>query len=310
MSADVSPDRWEIDRPVFVIGTGRCGSTIVFEALTLHEHLGWLSNYNERFPTLEIASLAPRVYSLPLDLPRGEKPQFRQGRTPLNKLLPKPSECYPKWQVMCGRKFRYHYLLGVEATPQERRRTRRAVAWLQTLQAKPRFAAKITGPARIGYLRSIFPDARFLHVIRDGRAVVNSWLNVGFWKEGGGYHTPRWQGGLPEGWEEEWARYDRHPAALAALQYRAIIERSRQERSELLEEDQYLEIAYESFVANPIETTGTVLGFMDLPPSPRVDAYVGHPGRYRSMNTKYLEAFSKDELAMLDAILAGVGPPP
>ena len=60
-------ERSETDKPIFVIGTGRCGSTIVFEALALHEKLGWFSNYNDRFPNLEFVSLAPRIYNLPLN---------------------------------------------------------------------------------------------------------------------------------------------------------------------------------------------------------------------------------------------------
>ena len=85
-------DKLAINKPIFVIGTGRCGSTIVFEALVLHEQLGWLSQYNDRFPRLELASLAPIIYNLPLHLPRGEKQQFQQGRSRLNKFLPKPAE--------------------------------------------------------------------------------------------------------------------------------------------------------------------------------------------------------------------------
>ena len=33
---------------------------------------------------------------------------------------------------------------------------------------KTRFSAKLTGPSRINYLKSIFPRAKFMHMIRDG----------------------------------------------------------------------------------------------------------------------------------------------
>ncbi len=294
--------------PIFIIGTGRCGSTIVFEALALHEQLGWFSSYNDRFPRLEIASLAPAVYNLPLRLPRGEKPQFQQGRSPLNKLLPKPSECYNKWEVMCGRKFRDDFLLDTRATEEERNRVRRAVSILLKLQRKTRFAAKITGPARITYLSSIFPDAKFVHVTRDGRAVVNSWLNVDFWQNAGAFDKPFWKNGLPGNWYEEWVSYGKSPAALAAMQYRTIIELSRQEKTQLAQ-DQYIEIAYESFVADPLKTLTDILRFLGLPQSPRIDSYARAPGRYESMDRKYLDAFSHAELAMLDKILGTVAQP-
>jgi hypothetical protein len=300
-------DTFIIDRPIFVIGTGRCGSTIVFEALTLHDQLGWLSNYNARFPRLEFASLAPRIYDLPLRLPRGEKRQFRQGRSLLNRFLPKPEECYDKWEAMCGRKFRDDYLRGVRATRQEEERVRHAVTKALRYQNKTRFAAKITGPSRMTYLSSIFPDAQFVHVIRDGRAVVNSWLNVDFWQSAGAFDRPFWKNGLAENWQEEWARYNQRPAALAAMQYRTIIELSRQEKAQLAN-DQYIEITYEDFVRDPVGAMSQIFEFLALDPSPRVEGYLAKPGRYKSMDRKYLEAFSLEDLLMLDAILGKAVP--
>lgn len=301
--------RFIINRPIFVIGTGRCGSTIIFEALTLHEQLGWFSNYNARFPKLELASVAPRVYDLPLLLPRGEKLQYKQGHSRLNKILPIPGECYDKWEVMCGRKFRDDYLIGVRASEDERHRVHHAVEMVLKLQKKARFAAKITGPSRMTYLASIFPDAQFINVIRDGRAVANSWLNVDFWRDRGRYHTPLWKNGLPETWQDEWAHYGESPAALAAMQYRTIIELSRREKLQL-DVDQYIEIAYSAFIIDPSGTMRRILDFLGLPDSPRISSNMQKPGRYMSMDTKYLEAFSKNELVMLDKILKDVGPPP
>src|SRR5690606_15394984 len=45
------------------------------------------------------------------------------------------------------------------------------------------FVAKITGWPRILYLREVFPDARFVHLVRDGRAVAASFskMNVDQW---------------------------------------------------------------------------------------------------------------------------------
>ena len=295
-----------IDRPIFVIGTGRCGSTIIFEALALHEDLGWFSNYNEKLPRVGIVSVLPRIYDLPLlskVLPRGEKPQFKQGQSRLNRLLPKPSECYPKWELMCGRKFRDDYLLGVEATEGEKSRVARSVLQVLKLQGKPRFAAKITGPPRISYLSSIFPDARFVHIIREGKAVVNSWLNVDFWKESSSYFEPRWKNGLPATWEDEWKSYGSTPAALAAIQYRNILNVSRQEKAKLAA-NQYLEVSYEAFIANPEAVMKTILDFCQLSHSSRVLSYISRPGRYRNMNDKVSKAFSEQDLEALDALLS------
>lgn len=294
-----------VDRPIFLIGTGRCGTTVVFEALALHDELAWFSNYNERFPRTEWASVAPRIYQLPLlrRLPRGEKPQYLQGTARFNRILPKPSECYRKWEVLCGKKFRRDFLKGTRATPEERERVKRAVRGALRWQGKPRFAAKITGPPRIEYLHSLFPDARFVHIVRQPAAVIGSWLKVDFWKHRGGYERPMWDNGLPDGWERRWEHYGRHPVALAAMQYRAILDACRTERA-LLEPHQYLELAYEDFVSDPVEQMLRLLAFCSLGRSSRLLEHVGIPGRYVDMNRKHQSGFSADERRMMREILA------
>lgn len=293
-----------VDRPIFLIGTGRCGTTVVFEALSLHEELAWFSNYNDRFPRTEAASLAPRIYQLPLlrRLPRGEKPQYLQGTARFNQFLPKPSECYRKWEALCGRKFRRDFLVATRATPGERSRVLHAVSAALRLQGKTRFAAKVTGPPRIEYLHSLFPDARFIHVIRQPAAVIGSWLKMDFWRNRG-YEQPRWDNGLPEGWERRWASYGRHPVALAAMQYRAIFDVCRSERR-LLEPHQYLELAYEEFVSDPVEQMLKVEAFCGLQKSSRLLEHVSAPGRYVDMNSKHQSLFSSEEQRMIQEILA------
>jgi hypothetical protein len=294
-----------IKQPIFVIGTGRCGSTIVFEALAQHERLGWFSNYNDWFPRSELASWMPRIFDLPLlrRLPKGEKRQHQQGRAVLNTLLPNPSECYPKWEAMCGRKFRDEYLVCLQATDEERRTVRRAVSRLLQLQRKERFAAKITGPPRMYFLGSIFPDACFVHVIRDARAVVNSLLKVGFWKRSGARSRPKWNNGLPEGWESEWESYGATPAALAAIQYRTIVELARSE-SRAIGPEKYLEVTYEEFVSDPKVLMQRIEAFAGLPYSDRVAMYVGKQGKYSDMNRSGFDALSTADIEAVEKVVA------
>lgn len=294
----------KIDRPIIVIGTGRCGSTIVFEALARHEQLCWFSNFNDRYPRVAAASVVHRLYDLPFlrNMRRGEKRQHKQGGSPINRYLPKPAESYNKWESMCGSKFRDDFLVGVKATPDERMRVRRAVGQVLFWHGKPRFATKITGPSRIEYLHSIFDDAIFVDVVRDGRAVVNSLLHSGFWEESGAFTQPKWSGGLPGDWGRQWEGYGGTPMALAAMQYRAIMEITQRER-QLLGPDQYIRILYEDYTRDPQSVMDRILSFCDLGPSPNINRYVTEQGRYESMNTKYLKNFSKEDLEILEQIL-------
>ena len=76
---------------------------------------------------------------------------------------------------------------------------RATVAGVLRYHGKARFAAKLTGPARISYVSSIFPEARFVHVVRDGRAVVQSLMKVEFWGARDRMTRPAWENGLTGG---------------------------------------------------------------------------------------------------------------
>ena len=43
----------DLERPVFMVGMPRSGTTIIYEALALHEDLGWFSSFGVRQPRLE-----------------------------------------------------------------------------------------------------------------------------------------------------------------------------------------------------------------------------------------------------------------
>ena len=71
------------------------------------------------------------------------------------------------------------------------------------VRKRNRLLIKITGWPRIGYLNEIFSDAKFIHILRDGRAVANSLINVEFWR---GWQCPQnWRfGRLTEKQQKEW----------------------------------------------------------------------------------------------------------
>lgn len=287
-----------------MVGAPRSGTTVVFEALARHEHLGWFSNYNARFPKYWWIDAFISLKNLPVlrKIPYGEKSQFKQGGALINALLPRPNEGYPIWEQLCGKKFLKDYLIDEQASTEERKGVIRAVRRALWLQKKKRFGIKLTGPSRITYLRSIFPDAFFVNVIRDGRAVVCSQLNVAFWKERGGYERPWWENGLERSWKAEWQKYDRSPEALAAMQWKRILEVNDQEVAALPPRS-YMHLRYEDFIENPHKVTAEMLEFCDLPHSPSIGSYLQKKDGYRNMNKKYLSYFSADQIADMEDIM-------
>lgn len=291
-------------QPIFLFGAPRSGTTVVFEALARHEDLGWFSNYNARFPRLWWLDFFIRFKQWPIfqKIPYGEKNQFKQGRSLYNCLLPRPNEGYPIWQNLCGTKFINDYLIGQKASPQEIKLVSTAVRRAIWLQHKRRFATKLTGPSRISFLHSIFPEALFINIIRDGRAVVCSQLNVKFWKSGGGYEKPWWKNGFMSNWEDEWDMYGRSPEALAAMQWSRILEVNEEEKR-IIRPEQYLLVRYEDFIDEPKTTIRTILSFCGLAQSPDIEDFLNKKEEYKNMNKKYLSFFTPDQIVDLEKIM-------
>src|SRR6185503_19102246 len=200
-----------VDRPIFVIGAPRSGTTVVYETLSSHQHLAWFSNLFLKFHQVPMVAVLSRLTAS--NRLMGAKKQ-KENQSRFRVPWPHAVECYAAWEQCCGRKFRFDFLTNQVATEEERKKTVELVARVMRFHGKPRFVAKITGPSRIAYLKSIFPDALFIHVVRDGRAVVRSLMKVDFCKRGGGYAKPWWSGGLTEEDMQAWKRHEDSPLVL------------------------------------------------------------------------------------------------
>lgn len=249
-----------VHRPIFLVGMGRSGSTLVFEALCTHPHLAWFSQYLNRRPGFPILAMLSRTADVPLlrrmtppsNQPHGWRDRVRVG----------PAEAYRVWELCCGSKFPDHYLLDVTASPAERSRTRHLIDQVCRYHGRARFCAKLTGPGRIGYLSSIFPDARFVHIVRDGRAVVRSLMHVPFWGNTIRLREPAWRD--PQ-IDPKLADLE-DPLLLAATQWSLVLETIRQEARRHAPR-RYAELRYEDFLAAPYDAIDAMTAFCELPVS-------------------------------------------
>src|SRR5205085_7424372 len=141
-----------------------------------------------------------------------------------NKFLFKPAEAYRFWEYFTGPRidFSRGFLINDRATQVERKKIRSVFDKLVKYQYKSRLAYKITGPSRIGYLQSIFPDAIFVNIVREPVPTIKSWLNVDFWQDKG--KNQLWWKGAYTLQEAAWAQKNSDkPELLAALQYRKLM---------------------------------------------------------------------------------------
>jgi len=188
-----------------------------------------------------------------------------------------------------------HYWNADMVTEQAARRLHARFEYYRHKSGKPRFINKHPrNSVRIDYMREIFPDAFFIHLIRDGRAVVNSIIT----------QTPRkpTRQGIPFAnfcKPPNWRQFLRDdPVEQAALQWREIVGYVLGKRSEL--GDRYHEFKYEDMCSTPREVFASAFEFAGLPVS---DAFLsGIPERLENRNFKYEEKFSQAQLDTINTI--------
>lgn len=293
----------KLTKPLIIIGSGRSGTTIISEIVFRHESLAWPSNYQERFPAIPQINLFRILFENKLWRLYGQKRQLNKVSA-LNKILFKPGEAYNFWEYITGSEidFSRGFLLHKKANEIDRKRIYKAFSKMLTYQKKNRLAFKITGPARIGYLKSIFPDAIFINIIREPIATIHSWLHVDFWQNKG--KTQLWWTGAYTADEEQWAKENASNAeALAALQYHKLMETTAIEIKE--SGANCLNIHYEDFVKNPREIIQQILTFADLPPSTSVSEYLENIKIYNQNSEKSPSSVKNYKNETLIQILEG-----
>ena len=234
-----------IQRPIFIIGCNRSGTTLLFRNLSEHPDLWSLyveaqPIFHARFPIdPELGERVPGPVDPALaagireDLYRQAHnkeaflDRFALGRIP-PKLVQRP----------LNRLYKPDSIRLVEKTP--------------------------ANSLRIPFLVEAFPDARFIYMVRRGEAVVSSLMEG--WKmwnrvpEGGTWTYSKWHYLVPPGWQEF---VDRPLEEICAHQW---IESNRLAREDLdrLAADRYLLVRHEDLIADPSTNYARILEFCEL----------------------------------------------
>jgi hypothetical protein len=280
----MSPD---IHQPIILLGTGRCGSTALHEILSLHPQVAWLSDLCNRLP-----SQPQYNHSLmsALDLPLIGR--LLQGRF-------SPGENYLFWeQYARGFRKSFRDLTAADVTENVKQDVREVMARMLTPR-RARLLLKITGWSRIGYLHEIFPDAKFIHIVRDGRAVANSMLNVDFWDGWLGPGGWRW-GPLSAARQCAWEQTGCSFVALAGLEW-VIMQEAVAAAKTALCADNFLEIRYEDFCADKTAVTRRLLEFAGLDWSPGFERRV-RAFPVANQNYKWRKDLTAEQQAILTDI--------
>jgi hypothetical protein len=212
----------------------------------------------------------------------------------------KPSEAYAYWErIAPGFSEPFRDLLAGDLTERTRANLRDAVARL-TVPGRPTPLIKITGWPRMGYLHEAFPDARFVHVVRDGRAVVNSILQVDFWD--GWRGTKGWRGlDMTDDQKKRWDASGQSFVVLAAMELADMLDAMVSARADLPSE-QFHELRYEDLCTDPASTFDAVLDFCDLAHTPDFERAVADFG-FRTTNDKWRRDLTPEQQLHLESEL-------
>ena len=282
-----------IFKPVFFIGMGRSGSSIIYEAFAQHPELAFFSQYCTRFvkyPQLTFLHRFFKNYRI--------KEQWQKTNT-INKIIPNPKEAYNIWEYLCGYKFRSDFMKDIKATLDEKKNTISYINKLIHWQGKKRFVSKITGPPRIEYLSSILKDAIFIDVLRDPRATIYSTLCVNFRKKRG-FNKPYWTNTLDMEDLKIWERYNKSEISLLALEWKAVYKQTLKEKK-CINSNQYLQVKYENFIDNPIRSITSMYDNLDLELHKNVIQFLSK-SNYKNTNYKYLENLTENEVVTINEI--------
>ena len=190
-------------------------------------------------------------------------------------------------------------LSALDVTKSTRRRYRGIVKDYIRIQGKSRFIQKYTGFARIRYLKAIFPDALFIHVYRDGRAIVNSMNNVTWWT--GDLHTCWWWGDMEPEYMREYLDSGKEPIVLAGIVWKTVMDLIDEECAEL-PDDQLIRIRYDEMISDLPGTMRKVVKLCGLRESQCFERHVRNT-QVANMDTKWGQRLSDRQKELLKRCL-------
>jgi hypothetical protein len=245
---------------VFILGPARSGTTLLYKGLCLHPDVAFISNWSARFPRLPlVAALNRAARRLPSRALRtwfgGGSNAYVYGtsRRLLDRAFPSPVEGEPVYTAA-----------GVErpggpapARVDPRQALPAAFDSIRSLGSGSCLVSKrIANNLRIPLLHQVFPNARFIVLVRDGRAVADSLSRVDWWDSSFVW----WYGGTPRAWQAE----GKDPWEICARNWVEELT-AIDEGLQAIPEELVMRLRYEDLVAEPTSHLQAVAGFVGLP---------------------------------------------
>lgn len=249
-----------IEQPIFIVGCHRSGTTVLYEALATHPDVAYFTNASNSLPGIPI--LSNRLMHLAgMDSVRLER--FLQDD--IYYTATTPNEGIRIWELYAPENGDY-YLDESHENPEMERYLCGCIRKHLKYFGATRFLNKNPdNSVRIRYLNKLFPDAFFIHIVRDGRAVCSSLLKSRDLASAffGSEHRHAKSATKVQGWDEISAVWDEQPVAGSGMLWRAIMDTIERDR-QAVDPSRFLEIRYEDFVTEPFNSLQRMATFCQL----------------------------------------------
>lgn len=260
---------------IFIVGAPRSGTSLLYQLLRLHPALAWITPVSNRclaHPSVgprgsyffETPATAPFIEAVVRRLPRGLTPPRWHGPHDGSlgaQGLPETSEGYQIWRGFYP-EAPHHRLTEADVTAEAARYFRGVARWHVARFERPRLLCKRPRHVlRLRHLSAVFPQAQFVHLVRDGRAVAASMLE----RRRGARGERAWWGLKPPGWQNV---KKRPPVVQCGWTWKRCcrIARRDAEAADLVPE-RYHRGRYETLTTRPAQALGELRETLGLPPS-------------------------------------------
>jgi hypothetical protein len=236
----------QVVKPIFIIGAPRSGTTLLYNILSTHRDLSYITlnvlragiHRKGRF-LKHRKGLLLRIMNL----------LYRDRRSTV------PHEANNFWKRYMGM---YDYLTEEDYMHEMADYYKLLICTTQKAFGKPRFINKNPQHSfRVRLLNKIFDDAKFIHIIRDGRAAAYSMIIKIKMEPNDSYSINLKDKILGRQYSD-----DRSKLYNYGLAWQVMVSRARE--ASMFGNAKYHELRYEELIARPINTIRTIIDFCEL----------------------------------------------
>jgi omega-hydroxy-beta-dihydromenaquinone-9 sulfotransferase len=249
---------------IFIIGAPRSGTSILYDSLSAHPGFSYITDKHNsehweellKYRHEDLKYLIKLNYNQKLVAPKFINPDH-------------PNEGTAVWLRYLPH---FEYMTENDVTPEMEQFFKQTIGKIQG--SKVFINKNVHHSYRVRLLDRLFPDCKFIHLLRDRRAIAYSEVARG--------RDPRRALG-------QLYQPDRSYMYNLGLFWKEIVSRAREARQ--YGDNRYCEVGYESLVADPVVTLRELIDFCEMEQSAEFE---GRIPKIEDMNTKW-QAHLKDQ---------------